>query len=117
MSINTQTYLAMKTIHQSNQTDINFSLVTKYLIMGIVISVMLFLIFLIVRELSNLVADSMKRITSYTFAMITSGCMLFSIPRLFDPSRKEKEREELFASIREAMKESRQSNTFQNPNR
>lgn len=98
----------MKPSPQTNQTDIDSSLVIKYLLTGIVIAFMLFLVVLIISEASHFVADSMKKITSYSFAVIMGGGMLFGVSRLFDPERKEREREDLFASIREAMKQERE---------
>jgi hypothetical protein len=98
----------MKTFQQTNQTNISSSLVIKYIIMGVVITLIVFMAALIVVEAFHMVADSMKRITSYSFAIITGSFMLFGVSRLLDPDRKEKEREELFSSIREAMKEHKQ---------
>ena len=98
----------MRPNQQSEQTNIDFSLTFKYLLMGIVVAIILFMVALIVIEAIDPIADSMKRITSYSLAIIMGGGMLFGISNLFDPNRKEKERDELFASIREAMKQQRE---------
>jgi ABC-type nickel/cobalt efflux system permease component RcnA len=92
----------------TDSTNIDFSLTTKYIFMGITIAAILLMVVLIITESTNFSDNSMKRITSYVMVMITGIIMLFVVSRLFDPQRKEKEREELFASIRQAMKEQRE---------
>ena len=90
---------------KSEQTDIDSSLTIKYLFMGIVVVIIAFMIALVILEAFHFAAESMKKITSYSFAAMMGGGALIGISRLFDPERKEREKEALFASIRQAMKE------------
>ena len=92
---------------KTDSTNIDFTLVTKYLFIGISVSVMLIMVYLITMEVIHVADDSSKRIASYMIIFIVGLFMIFIVSRLFDPNRKKDEREELFASIREAMKEHR----------
>lgn len=99
----------MKT-SSSSSTDVNASLTIKYIVMGIVIVIGIAMIALIILEATHIADDSLKKITSYSMVLMISICMWFVTGSMFDTNRKNREREDLFAAIREGMKERRSSN-------
>ena len=103
----TQPNLYLMKTSSTSSTDISASLTIKYIVMGIIVAIAVAMIVLIVIESINIGSDSLKKITSYAMVLMTSVCLMFVTSSMFDTNRKNREREELFETIREGMKERR----------